>query len=116
MYYSAEGFVRRTPQRTGMHKTGHAVDDGKPETVVAVGKQLRPEYGEYDHVATPLQYPNGVVGMLSHSECLSAAQNHFHVHGTAGNVMVEPNRIVVQASTQPEQIVDLPVENAYITM
>src|SRR5262245_53429545 len=40
---------------------------GLPETVSANGKQLRPEYGEYDHVVMLFQYENGVTGVLSHS-------------------------------------------------
>jgi predicted dehydrogenase len=89
---------------------------GIPETVVATGRKLRPEYGEYDHIATMFHYANGVAGVLSHSTCLPAAQNHFHVYGTAGTLVVEQKRIVVAKSGEPERVVELPSENAYVTM
>jgi predicted dehydrogenase len=89
---------------------------GLPETVFASGKKLRPDYGEYDHVAMLFRYPNGIAGMLSHSNCLPPLQNHFHVHGSQGVIAVERDRIVVGKSTQPGRTVELPSENAYITM
>ena len=84
---------------------------GAPETVFATGKQLRPDYGEYDHVTMTFQYAGGVVGMLSHAACLPPAQNHFHIHGAKGVMVVERNYLLVEKTGQPKRTIDLPVGN-----
>jgi len=89
---------------------------GIPESVDASGRKLRPEYGEYDQVAAMFHYASGVTGMLSHSSYLPSAQNHFHVYGTEGTLVVEQKRIVVDKPDQPQRVVDLPEEKAYVTM
>lgn len=90
---------------------------GTPETIFAAGsKKFRPGYGEYDQVTMVFQYNNGLVGMLSHSDCLFEAQNHFHIHGTQGIISWTPNRIVIQKPDQPEHTIDLPAENPYTNM
>lgn len=89
---------------------------GIPQTVVATGRKLRPEYGEYDHIAAIFQYAGGVTGMLSYSNCLPAMHNHFHLIGRAGTIVVEPKRIVVEKSGEPQRIVELEQENAYVAM
>lgn len=89
---------------------------GIPESVDAGGRRLRSEYGEYDHVAAMFHYASSVTGMLSHSSYLPAAQNHFHVYGTEGALVVEQKRIVVEKPGQPQRVVELPGESAYITM
>ena len=89
---------------------------GIPETVVATGRKLRPEYGEYDHIAAIFQYAGGVTGMLSYSNCLPATHNHFHVIGRAGTIVVEPRRIVVERLGEPQRVVELEQEHAYVAM
>jgi predicted dehydrogenase len=89
---------------------------GPPETVFASGKQLRPDYGEYDHVAMLFHYANGTAGVLSYSSYLPPVQTHFHVHGTQGSIVVEPNRLLIEKPDQPTRIIDLPQENFYATM
>jgi predicted dehydrogenase len=89
---------------------------GAAQAVTASGKRLRPDYGEYDHIAALLEYADGVTGMLSHSSYLPPAQNHFHVYGTAGVLVVEHSRIIVEKPDQPARIVELPDENAYLSM
>lgn len=71
---------------------------GRPQSVWATGKKLRQEYGEFDHVAVLFHYANGSTGMLSHSSYLSPDQNHFTIYGSAGTIVVEPNRLLVRAS------------------
>ncbi|MBA3945048.1 MAG: Gfo/Idh/MocA family oxidoreductase [Herpetosiphonaceae bacterium] len=89
---------------------------GVPETVFATGRKLRPEYGEYDHVAMTFQYGNGAVGLLSHSTYLPAVQNHFHVYGSRGVIAVESNRLVVNKPDQPQRMIEQPVEQSYAAM
>jgi scyllo-inositol 2-dehydrogenase (NADP+) len=87
---------------------------GAPESVVATGRQLRPDYGEYDHVAAMFQYAHGATGMLSYSSYLQSAQNHFHIYGSAGAIVVEPSRIIVE--TPEQRTIELPAENSYASM
>jgi predicted dehydrogenase len=90
---------------------------GTPASVFAAGsRKFRPGYGEYDQVTMLLQYEDGLVGMLSHSDCLSEAQNHFHIHGSQGVISWTPERIVIQKQDRPEQAIDLPAENPYTSM
>jgi predicted dehydrogenase len=89
---------------------------GVPESVGATGRRLRPEYGEYDHVAALFQYANGVTGVLSHSSYLPAARNHFHVYGSAGTIAVERDRLVVERPDRATRVIELAEENAYVAM
>jgi predicted dehydrogenase len=89
---------------------------GIPEGVAATGKQLRREYGEYDHIAALFQYGEGVTGMLSHSSYLPPRRNHFLIYGTSGVITVAQDRLVVEQHGQPARNIELPPENAYVTM
>jgi predicted dehydrogenase len=90
---------------------------GQPETVFATGRQLRPEYGEYDQVSMTFRYANGSTGVLSHSSYLPPLNNHFYIYGSAGTLVVERDRIIIRlASDQPDRIVELPAENPYAVM
>jgi len=90
---------------------------GTPASIFAAGSQkFRPGYGQYDQVTMMFQYDNGLVGMLSHSDCLFEAQNHFHIHGSRGVISWSPDRIVVQKPELPERIIDLSADNPYANM
>ena len=89
---------------------------GTPAAVSATGRKFRPEYGEFDQVSMLFQYENGVSGMLSHSSCLPPTQNHFHVHGSQGILLVERDRLVIDIPHQDAQIIDLPTDDARATM
>lgn len=89
---------------------------GPPEKVTATGQRLRPEYGEYDQVSMMFQYANGLTGVLSHSSYLPALQNHFYIYGSEGVIRVERDHLVVEKRDQPARVVELPAENAYLTM
>lgn len=89
---------------------------GVPEVVSASGRQLQPEYGEYDQVAMMFHYGNGSVGMLSHSTYLPPVHNCFHIYGTKGVITVESGRLVVEQPDQPPTIIPLPAENSYVGM
>jgi predicted dehydrogenase len=90
---------------------------GTPTSIFAAGsRKFRPGYGEHDQVTMMFQYDNGLVGMLSHSDCLFEPQNHFHIHGSQGIISWSPDRIVVQKPEQPERIIDLPADNPYTNM
>jgi predicted dehydrogenase len=89
---------------------------GAPSSVYATGRKLRQGYGAYDHVTMTFQYADGAVGTLSYSECMSPANNHFHVHGTQGVISVERRRLVVERTGQPRQEIEVPSEDNYRAM
>jgi predicted dehydrogenase len=89
---------------------------GVPQNVAASGRQLRPDYGEYDHVAALFEYANGARGMLSYSTYLMPMQNQFRVYGTTGMLAVERDQIVVEAADQPARTIELAAEHAYVVM
>jgi hypothetical protein len=101
----------------GIHLiAGHSKVFGIPTSVAATGRQLRPEYGEYDHIATLFHYRQGVAGLLSHSSYLPPMRNHFHIYGTDGVIAVEKERLVVERRGQPARSVEITPENAYNSM
>jgi len=89
---------------------------GIPGSVAAAGRQLRPEYGEYDHIAALFQYGQGVTGILSYSIYLPPERNHFHVYGTNGVITVERDQLVVEQRGQSARNIELQQENAYVNM
>lgn len=90
---------------------------GTPTSIFAAGsKKFRPGYGAHDQVAMLFRYRDGLIGTLSHSDCLFEAQNHFHIHGTEGVISWAPDRIVVQKPDRPARSIDLPKENPYTNM
>lgn len=68
---------------------------GVPTAVTASGEQLRPEYGEYDHVLMLFEYASGLRGVFSHSDYLGGGRNYFYVRGGEGVVAIERHRAVV---------------------
>jgi predicted dehydrogenase len=89
---------------------------GRPQRVWATGKKLREEYGEFDHVAMLFHYANGSTGILSHSSYLSPDQNHYTVYGSAGTIVVAPQRLLVRKRGQEAREVKLPVEDSNANM
>ncbi|MCC6167550.1 MAG: Gfo/Idh/MocA family oxidoreductase [Caldilineaceae bacterium] len=89
---------------------------GRPERVWATGKKLGEEYGEFGHVAMLFAYANGSTGMLSHSSRLAPDRNHFTVYGSAGTVAVEWQRLTVIRHGQEARVIDLPDDDANVTM
>jgi len=90
---------------------------GTPASIFAAGsKKFRAGYGPYDQVTMLFRYKDELTGMLSHSDCLFEAQNHFHVHGTEGVISWTPERILIQKPNQPARSIDLPTENPYTNM
>jgi scyllo-inositol 2-dehydrogenase (NADP+) len=84
---------------------------GPPEALYATGRKLRPEYGEFDHVVTQFHYSSGLVGLLSHSTCLSPVQNTFQIHGAAGVISVERGRLIIERPNEAQEVIELPTEN-----
>lgn len=89
---------------------------GAPLAVSATGQKLRPEYGDYDHVAALFRYRGGAGGALSYSSYLPPLANHRHIHGSAGSIVFEGDRLRVLRPGRPEETVALPDEDAYRSM
>lgn len=89
---------------------------GIPSSIAATGKQLRPEYGEYDQISALFEYSAGFSGLLSHSSYLPPEQNHFVIFGTNGFITVEYQRLLVAARGRPVRTIELSDEDAYRSM
>ena len=89
---------------------------GPPQTVLATGQKMQPEYGDYDHVHMAFRYANGISGTLSHSSYVPGLGNHFYIYGTAGVIMADWERIVVSKPGQPDHVIDAPRKNAHLAM
>jgi hypothetical protein len=62
------------------------------------------------------RYANGSTGMLSHSSRLAPDRNHFTVYGSSGTIAVEWNRLTVLKHGQEARVVELPEDDANVTM
>lgn len=89
---------------------------GIPQAVTAYGRNLRPEYGEYDHVLMMIEYATGLRGVLSHSDYMGGTQNHYIVRGSRGLIVVERERLIVEGIEGDRQIIEVPPEDVYIVM
>ncbi len=86
---------------------------GAPQSVFASGRRLRPDYGAYHYVAAQFQYASGLVGMLSYSIHLTPLQDCYVLHGDAGVITVEQQRVTVKRIGQPDQVIELPVGHGF---
>jgi predicted dehydrogenase len=57
---------------------------GTPSHVHAVARSYREGYGDYDHVAMFLEYPDGPFGVFCHSGLLGGDRDFFTLRGTEG--------------------------------
>jgi predicted dehydrogenase len=89
---------------------------GRPERVWATGKNLRPEYGEFDQVVMLFHYANGTSGILSHSTYLPSDLNRYTVHGSEGTILVEPKRLVIWKNGAVAREIELPAEDSNANM
>ncbi len=95
---------------------------GSPVSVDAHGQQLRPEFGDYDHVAALFHYDNGLVGQLSFGSYLPSLQRHYTVYGSEGCLTAEASLGPGQRSLRIEREdgtvreVALEEENSYAAM
>ncbi len=85
---------------------------GPPSSVFATGQKLRPDYGEYDQITLHFRYPNGATGIVSHSNCLSGHENHFHLHGRDGIIVVESDRLLIKKNNEAPREIPVPAENS----
>jgi predicted dehydrogenase len=69
---------------------------GVPDSVQAVGRSYRQEYGEYDHVAMFLQYENEVLGVFTHSGFLNGKRDYFLIRGTEGLIYLDDKEFVLE--------------------
>ncbi len=89
---------------------------GQPATVYASGRQVRPTYGEFDHVLMLFEYESGVRGSFSYGSVLSERQNYFHIRGTQGTLAIERQRLVIEDNDGNQRIVPIPSDGAYAAM
>jgi predicted dehydrogenase len=68
---------------------------GKPVSVYASGRRLRPNFGEFDHVLMLFEHDNDVRGFFSYGSVLSGRRDYLYVRGTQGILSLERGQIVI---------------------
>jgi predicted dehydrogenase len=89
---------------------------GPPASVYASGRQIRPTYGEFDHVLMHFEYEGGVRGSFSYSTVFGRQKNHFYVWGSQGGLAIERSRIVIDHYDGGQRTVEFPSERGYESM
>jgi len=89
---------------------------GAPDWIFATGVQLRPEFGEYDHIVVEFGYSTQLRGVLSHSSVLGEKHNGFTVWGTNGSVTIDDERYVVDSYQGESRRVEIPQIDAHDEM
>jgi len=89
---------------------------GQPTALYASGRQIRPTYGEYDHVLMQFEHENGVRGSFSHGSYLSRGHNYFHIRGTEGILTVERERLIVEPNDGEPRTIEFERGNSYQAM
>ena len=89
---------------------------GDPDWIFATGVQLRPEFGEYDHIVVEFGYSPQLRGVLSHSSVLGEKHNGFTVWGTNGSVTIDDERFVVDSYQGESRRIEIPQIDAHDEM
>ncbi|MFW5976210.1 MAG: Gfo/Idh/MocA family protein [Alkalispirochaetaceae bacterium] len=76
---------------------------GPPRSVVSVGSNLRPAFGEYDTISSLFRYGKGLIGSFSHSGYLPAVKNYLIIRGDRGAAEIGDNEIVIHYADGGEE-------------
>ena len=88
----------------------------KPAYVLALGSNLRKEFGKYDHIALILQYSNACTGFFSHSAFLGGSENYFHIRGTEGLISLREAHVVTEKKNGEKWVTEVEEENLHEIM
>ena len=86
----------------------------KPESVYALGSQIRSGFGQYDHILMTFAHPGGIHGTFSFADYLDGADNYFFIRGTTGTIRFRPDGLNI--SGDPSGRVDLPESDNSLIM
>lgn len=89
---------------------------GEPLSVYALGRNLRPNYGEYDHVLMLLEHANSVRGSFSWASVLSNRKDYFHIRGTQGILSLERGQTVIDLNDGSSRTIPHVRERDYLAM
>ncbi|MFP3895348.1 MAG: Gfo/Idh/MocA family protein [Anaerolineales bacterium] len=89
---------------------------GRPASIYASGRQVRPTHGEFDHVLMLFEYDSGVRGSFSHGAVLNRHRNHFYIRGTQGILSIERERLVIDYNDDSQRVIERPPERAHEAM
>ena len=89
---------------------------GAPTAVVAHGRGLRPEYGEYDVVLMLFEHPGDLRGVFSYSDYLGGGRNYMLVRGTEGLLSIEGRRMTLSDRKGNASPVEVPEDHAHRRM
>jgi hypothetical protein len=63
-----------------------------------LGTELRPGYGEYDHISITFEHKTGISGALSFADYMEGNNNYFVLRGTDGTIRYEQDKIVIMGN------------------
>jgi len=86
----------------------------KPVSVYALGSQIRPGFGQHDHILMTFAHPGGINGTFSFADYLDGADNYFFIRGTTGTIRFRPDGLNI--SGNPSGRVDLPESDSSLIM
>ena len=85
-------------------------------SVYASGRNLRPHYGEFDHILMLFEHENGVRGSFGWGSVLSGRKDYFHIRGTQGILSLERGQTVVDLNDGSSRTIPHPRERDYVAM
>jgi len=81
--------------------------------VYALETEIRPGFGEYDHVLMTFANKLGINGTLSFTDYMEGNQNYFTIRGTDGTILYEQDRIVISGNTD-ERLELHPIDESFV--
>ncbi len=89
---------------------------GEPQSVYALGRNLRPNYGEFDYILMLLEHANGVRGSFTWASVLTSRKDYFHIRGTEGILSLERGQTVIDLNDGSSRTIPHPREMHYAPM
>ena len=89
---------------------------GQPLSVYASGRNLRPNFGEFDHVLALFEHDHGVRGSFSWASVLSGRKDYFHIRGTQGILSLERGQTVIDLNDGSSRTIPHARERDYVAM
>ena len=76
---------------------------GAPRSVVSIGSNVRPSFGEYDTITSVFEYEKGLIGSFSHSGYLPAVDNYLIIRGDEAAAEIGDHGITIRYTDGGEE-------------
>jgi predicted dehydrogenase len=84
---------------------------GPPRSVISLGSNVRPTFGEYDTISSVLSYENELIGTFSHSGYLPGVKNYLIIRGDKGAAEIGDQGVTISYADGGEEERRVPYEN-----